>query len=177
MERIERIWARLTQIEFSDEQIEIMAKAAHEAFCEGLASKGFQYGPEISSEHKTHPALMEYEKLPEDSKDASRASVRGIPTKLRRLGYKIEVGGDQAGLPAFSDSELDHLAQLEHQRWMEHRLEGGWTYGPKTDPARKIHASLVDWDDLSEEEREKDRAMIRSIPEILAKVGFGIVAA
>jgi hypothetical protein len=174
--RFERIETRLAQNEFSDELIEIMAQAAHEAFYEGLSAQGFHYGLEIDSDLKTHPALVDYEKLPEDLKEASRANVRDIPRKLRELGYRVEVGDNQAGLSTFSEIDLDRLAQLEHQRWMKHRLEGGWTLGPKTDPLRKIHASLVAWNELSEVEREKDREMVRSIPRILAEAGFVIVA-
>ena len=174
--RPERILTRLPQIELSDEQIEIMAEAAHKAFCRGLTSRGFRYGPEINAARKTHPALVEYQNLPDDLKDASRANVGDIPRKLHQLGYRIETGDDQSGLFIFSDTDVNRLAQLEHQRWMEHRLETGWTLGPKTNPSRKTHASLVAWDDLSEGERDKDREMIRSIPEILAAAGFVIVA-
>jgi hypothetical protein len=171
----ERILARLPQVEFSDERIEIMAKAAHEAFCRGMASRGFQYGPQMSEQLKTHPALVAYERLPEDLKEASRATVRDIPRKLRLLGYHIEASDDSDWQMDFTTNELDQLAQLEHQRWMKHRYEGGWIFGAKTDPDRKIHASLVGWDELSEQEREKDREMIRSIPSVLAEAGFMIV--
>lgn len=153
-----------------------MAEAAHEAFCESLISQGFQYGQEANSELKTHPALVKYNLLPEDLKEASRANVRDIPRKLHQLGYRIATGGDHDATLNFSDVELERLAQLEHHRWMEHRLESGWSFGPKTDPARKIHASLVVWDELFEEEREKDRAMVRSIPKILAAAGYLLVA-
>jgi hypothetical protein len=168
---------RLHPDEFSDEQIEIMARAAHEAFFESMTSKGFQYGPEINTGLKTHPALVEYEELPEDFREANRATVRDIPHKLRLFGYRIQPNDDQGALSTFSDTELEQLAQLEHRRWMEQRLESGWTFGPKTDPARKVHASLIVWDELSEEEREKDREMIRCIPRVLAEAGFVIVTA
>ena len=173
---LERIETRLTQNEFSDELIEIMAHAAHEAFYEGLTAQGFHFGPENDSDLKTHPALVDYDKLPEELKEASRANVRDIPRKLRELGYRVEVGGAQAGLSKLSETDLDRLGKIEHQRWMKHRLEGGWSVGPKTDIVRKIHASLVEWNELSEVEREKDREMVRSIPKILAEAGLLIVA-
>jgi hypothetical protein len=166
----------LHQIEFSDDEVEIMAQAAHEIFCESLRAKGFQYGTKIDGDRKTHPALVEYDNLSEDLKDANRATVRDIPRKLRQLGYKIKSGTEPSQRSVFSQADLERLAQLEHQRWMEHRLEGGWTFGSKTNPSRKIHASLVAWDDLSEGERDKDREVIRSIPRILAEAGFKVVA-
>lgn len=152
-----------------------MARAAHEAFCAGLVSRGYHHGIEIDAEQKTHPALVEYDQLPENLKEASRASVRDIPSKLRLLGCHIEIHNDQDGITNFSQKNLDRLAKLEHQRWMKHKLEDGWTYGPKTDPDRKVHASLVEWDDLSDEERQKDREMIDGIPKALADAGYVIV--
>jgi hypothetical protein len=166
----------LSQPEFTNEQIEIMARAAHEAFCAGLISQGYRYGPEIDAGQKSHPALVAYDELSESLKEASRATVRDIPRKLRLLGWRIEPGNDQEGIANFSEGNLERLAQLEHQRWMEHKLGDGWTYGPETDPGQKVHASLVEWDELSEEERQKDREMIRSIPKILAEAGYVIVA-
>jgi hypothetical protein len=163
-------------VEFSDDEIEIMARTAHKAFNRSLISQGYHFGPEIDDELKTHPALVEYDKLPDDLKESNRATVRDIPHKLRQLGYRIEAGSGQRRLSTFSKADLERLAQLEHQRWAEHKLERGWTYGPKTDPARKIHASLVSWDELSEREREKDREVIRGIPKILAEIGYEIIA-
>lgn len=165
----------MPQAEFTDDQIEIMARSAHESFCAGLVSQGYHYGIEIDPDQKTHPALVAYDELPETLKEASRATVRDIPRKLDMLGYRIASSKDQEGLSKFSEMDLDRLVQLEHLRWMKHKLESGWTYGPKTDPGRKVHASLVGWEELSEEERQKDREMISSIPKILADAGYVIV--
>ena len=108
-------------------------------------------------------------------KEASRASVRAIPNKLSLLGCRIESSKERETLFNLSETDMDRLARLEHQRWMTHKIENGWSFGPKTDPDRKVHASLVEWEELSEEERQKDRDMIRSIPQVLAEAGYVIV--
>ena len=61
----------------------------------------------------------------------------------------------------------------EHERWMESLLSDGWIYslGSK-DAQRKTHPLLVDWAQLDEAEKEKDRDAIRAIPAMLARAGL-----
>jgi hypothetical protein len=109
MLRFERIETRLTQSEFSDELIEIMSQAAHEAFCEGLTSLGFQYGPENDSDLKTHPALVTYETLSEDLKEASRANVRTLGPKtdpLRKIHASLVVWDELSEVEREKDREM-----------------------------------------------------------------------
>ena len=72
---------------------------------------------------------------------------------------------------------MEFLAEAEHERWMQSKLDDGWTYAPKTDKAKKLHNCLVAWKDLPEDEKEKDRDPMRGIPVILAKAGYAIVKA
>jgi len=39
---------------------------------------------------------------------------------------------------------------------------------------RKTHPDLVDWEELAEAEKEKDRNMVRNIPVFLAQAGFQV---
>ena len=68
---------------------------------------------------------------------------------------------------------MEELAQLEHDRWAADLERDGWRYtdGPKN-PDQKLHPLLILWKDLPEEQREKDREPMRSLPEMLAGVGF-----
>jgi hypothetical protein len=78
----------------------------------------------------------------------------------------------------FSAEELESLAQAEHDRWMHDALADGWrpTHSPSEskDVERKRHPLLVPWEQLSEEEREKDRDTIRELPAIIELAGFHI---
>jgi len=55
--------------------------------------------------------------------------------------------------------------------------QNGWRYAPVTDETVKTHTSLVAWANLPEEEKEKDRDLVRGIPLILARVGYAIIRA
>ncbi len=70
---------------------------------------------------------------------------------------------------------LERLAEAAHKVWMEGKIRDGWKYGPVTDKGRKIHNCLLPYDQLSEEDKESDRDMVRGIPRILATAGFRIV--
>ena len=54
------------------------------------------------------------------------------------------------------------LAELEHMRWSRYHYIHNWTYGVKTDSARRIHSCLVPYHQLSEEEKVKDIEAIKS---------------
>jgi RyR domain len=71
--------------------------------------------------------------------------------------------------------EAVRLAKAEHEGWMRALLDDGWTYAPETDRAKKQHKLLVPWDELPEEEKEKDRDLVRGIPTILARAGYTVV--
>ena len=59
---------------------------------------------------------------------------------------------------------LEMLAEAEHERWMQSKLDEGWAYAPKTDRAKKLHKCLVPWEKLPDKEKEKDRDLVRGIP-------------
>ena len=88
-----------------------------------------------------------------------------VPTTLVEL---------QDSATIFAPEELELLARLEHDRWMRDRIADGWSYGETRDDARKLHPSLIAYDELSEPEREKDRDAIRDLPRMLAEAGFSI---
>ena len=46
---------------------------------------------------------------------------------------------------------------------------------PETDRTKKLHNVLVPWKELPEDEKEKDRDLVRGIPVILARAGYAIV--
>jgi hypothetical protein len=57
---------------------------------------------------------------------------------------------------------------------MRDRIADGWSYGAARDDVRMLHPSLVPYDELPEDEREKDRDAIRDLPRMLAEAGFEI---
>ena len=107
--------------------------------------------------------------------DAVAWSLPALPHNVVETVYSMDVPTTDAAPFAFRDDELDRLARLEHERWMQERTQQGWRYGSVRDDQRKLHPDLVDWAELSDESAEKDRAAVRNIPRLLRATGFQIL--
>ena len=64
----------------------------------------------------------------------------------------------QVQLPDELTALIERLAENTHENWAALRLADGWTYGPRRDDERKQHPGLVAYAELSEGEKEYDRA-------------------
>lgn len=121
-------------------------------------------------------AVLEYpdwDSLPQDLVYSNMNQATGIIRTLEKAGYVI---GDPAdGVSGFTDAEVESMAVLEHDRWVEERLGNGWVYGPKKDVALRTSPYLVPWEDLSDGIRELDRQAVRNIVGIFNAAGMGIV--
>ena len=145
--------------------IEELAKAIHALYCAKALANGQR--PEMNI------AMRPWEELPEDLRDSNRAQAADIPNKLNRLGY--ELAPSHGLVPAklqLAVGDVEDLAIREHDRWMNERRRNGWTYGTVRDNSRKHHPLLVPWDQLAEEERDKDRDAVRNLPLLIEKAGF-----
>ncbi|MFN8186252.1 MAG: RyR domain-containing protein [Gaiellales bacterium] len=119
-------------------------------------------------------AVPGWSELPEAQRELNRSSVDDIGVKLARIGCRAALAVPSLPAAAISPSELERLAELEHERWLEERYAAGWRVGPR-DTDAGTHPSLVPWAELSEAEREKDREVVRSIQPLLAEVGYAVV--
>ncbi len=108
-------------------------------------------------------------------KEANRLNARDIPAKLAVAGYIMIPARSNEPPFNFPEGSLEQLAEQEHERWMQVKLADGWTYGATLDDERKLNPCLVPWKDLPEDEKKKDRDLVRGIPEILARAGYAIV--
>jgi hypothetical protein len=167
--------ARVQQLLLEGNTLETLARAAHEVFCEGLIQQGYTFDPVTDKARKTHRALLAYDELDETLKESNRANVRDIPAKLAAAGYAMLPARSNEPPFDFPGPDLERLSRMEHERWLGTLRGMGWQQGPALDPDRKQHPALVAWEELPEEEREKDRQMVRSIPTILARAGYAIV--
>jgi hypothetical protein len=142
-----------------------------------------------------HPALVSFGALPETVREENRAVVRDIPNKLAAAGYVMRPGHGPVRERSLSGDEVERLAEAEHERWMLRHLDNGWRYGSPRDDDKRLHPSILPWrklsdDDrrqrygrfaecigdgeLSEEEKEKDRDVVRAIPRILSLAAYTI---
>jgi hypothetical protein len=170
-----RFLALVQQIDLEGELLEKLAEAAHDVFCEEMAAKGYRRGPATDDRLRTHSALVPYAELPPEEQELNRGTVRDIPHKLALAGYVMLPARSNERPFEFPGPDLERLAQLEHERWVQARLAAGWRHGPLTDRQSKVHEALVAWEDLPEAQKEKDRVLVREIPRILARAGYAVV--
>ena len=143
-----------------------IARAMHEDYVAREIAKG--------NTPEENPSMVGWEALPERLKESNRHQADHLADRLRAFGYRIASITDRdAGLFEFEPDEIEAMARMEHDRWCEERRSAGYTYapGPKTDTT---HPDLVPYDDLSEEDKEKDRDMVRGLPRFLARAGLRI---
>lgn len=164
----------IQKLELRDEILERLAEAAHDVFCSHLRMEGYVWGEVTDNIKKTHSCLTTYSELPDFEKEQNRAIVRDIPEKLAIAGYIMHPARSNESPFSFPGKDLEKLAEYEHDRWTKHKEMTGWKYANKTDKYQKFHKLLVPWEKLAEEEKEKDRILIRGIPYILAKAGFAV---
>ena len=112
-----------------------------------------------------------WDDLPENVRHANRAAADHMAVKLAAIDCRI-VGG-LASPFAFTETEIDDLARMEHRRWSGERLLRGWRLGDR-DNDRRLHPDLKPFEELDEDGREKDRDAVRAIPDVLALAGLSI---
>lgn len=120
------------------------------------------------------PAIASWDELPSYLRHSNRAQADRVCEKLQRIGCSIEKSGNKTPVTEFTPEELDIMAQMEHGRWVIERLDGGWTSGPRRDLRQKISPYFVPWPMLSEDIKNKERKMVRNIPQLLATIGLQV---
>jgi len=111
----------------------------------------------------------EWEDLSEDLRNSNRAAADHIDIKLRAIGCHRVAGAPESFV--FSQTEVELLASMEHERWSADRRLNGWLAGSTTDRTQKIHQDFLPWEQLSEATRDKDREQVADLPAVLAEVG------
>lgn len=145
-----------------------LARTIHEVYVLQQKGKG------VSRE--ANPSMVDWDELPDSLKKSNRQQARDIDRKLKAVGCRIVPLTDwSAELVEFTQKEVEIMAEMEHDRWCEERLRGGWSYapGPKDIP-KKMSPHLITWEGLSEEIKEYDRNTVREMPAYLARAGYRI---
>jgi X-X-X-Leu-X-X-Gly heptad repeat protein len=97
-----------------------------------------------------------------------------LPTRLLAIGYMIRPvrKGYKTRALHLDDVEIETMAKVEHLRWSWEKRLNGWTYGEVRDLRKKKHPCLVQYEELSENEKEKDRELVRLTPAILRDIRY-----
>jgi len=54
-----------------------------------------------------------------------------------------------------------------HKKWLKHKEETGWKYGPVKDTEKKEHPCMVPYDELPEEQKVKDKFFFGVVKSLL----------
>ncbi len=147
---------------------EIIARAIHEDYVFNQKAAG--------ETARSNPSLVDWEDLPVSLKESNQNQAAHIETKLNAIGCGIEPLQDwDAAFFGFQPEEIELLAEMEHERWLDEKRRNNWSYAPKTkNTQRKTSPYLVPWEELSDKARDSDRNMIKNLPSFLARAGFQI---
>jgi hypothetical protein len=166
--------------------LERLAEAAHLSYCKDMLAQGYSWSGTLEylvehglqelkpAEKGPHQSLIDYDSLPPDVKEQNRGNARDLARKVALLGYSLREDAP-AGAPAVefdpSDPRVEQLAKEEHGRWVRAKIRAGWRRGPRDDEKR-THLCICSWAELPEEEKQKDRALVLGIPEIIVASGM-----
>jgi TrkA family protein/RyR domain-containing protein len=124
------------------------------------------------------PSLLPWDDPGFPHRESNRMYADGIAKKLADLDCMVVpaplVDVQHPGF-ALSDEEVERLAPDEHARWESDMKQLGYRRGPVKDHSRKVHPMIdVPYEQLPEENKEKDRQHVRTMVVVLARVGFRI---
>jgi len=136
---------------------EILARAIHEDYMRNEKARG--------ATAQINPSIVPWEELPESLRESNRSQAANIQIKLDAIGCDVAVS---------TDWDTQQFQFSEHERFVQERRDAGWTYSSIKDLQKKTSPTLVTWNELTEDEKDKDRATVLSLPEFLAKAGFQV---
>lgn len=152
---------------------DILLKSTHEILACAIHE---EYSRELLRNNK-NAIVTSWNDLSEELKEANRLQADSYGKKLESVScIIIPITDWEEDLFEFSNDELEMLSQGEHERWMHSKIEQGWRHGAQgKDMERKLHPMLVNWEFLTNEQKEMNRQAIKVIPKILASVGLGVI--
>jgi hypothetical protein len=150
---------------------EELAPAVHEFYRQLCRENGWPISYDTGFEH-----------LPDDVKADNIAAAARIPRVLALAGLAVVAADSpstlsRAQVARVIDHNIELLADCEHDGWMEQKYRDGWSHGLVRDDEAKQHPSLVQYADLDQADREKDRNSVRHYPEIVELAGYKIAEA
>lgn len=101
-------------------------------------------------------------------------------TSVARAGFSWAAADESRSFTdptgAFDEEQLLAMARREHAEWCAYHRQHGWRRGRRTDPTRREHADLVEWDELSAEVRRYDVEGVVSVLASMAALGYRLRA-
>ena len=149
----------------TDQVTERLAHAIHASHVQAAIDDGETPG--------SRAELQPWDELPEQFKNAARVQARQIGERLAAIGCLMVPTFDPTLTVTLTDNEVQLLARLEHT-WQTSQD----TVGAGVDLPGQRHPApddLVAWDRLPQRTRADSLRLARSIPALLADVGFQVL--
>jgi len=141
-----------------------IARQIHLAYCKSMEEQG-----------EKRPNCVPWEELSPHFKLSNINQAMSYRDKLERIGCEMRpLGGDTPPLERFDEKELETMAIQEHKRWMDEKLEDGWSYAPIPNKDKKQSDCLVEWDKLTSQVQGWDKEPCENIITILRGMGYGV---
>lgn len=153
-----------------------LARAVHSRYLQNIrrSVNRIDDKTDFPDENNSIQNLIEFDDLPDDIKYSNIDNAYHIPAKLLSIGYKLRKvrKGYRSVALHLDDEEIETMAIVEHIRWSWDKRLNGWIYGNVKDNDNRIHPGLIPYDELPENEKEKDRELVRLIPALLKDINY-----
>ena len=123
---------------------------------------------------ESKPTMLPWHLLDEETRDDNRSVVEFINIKLRTVKQlpdpKMYPDPGKSGIDySFINNKdtVEHLAEMEHRRWMANKYLYDWDYGKVRNTFLKEHESLLPFEKLDEGTKDYDREQIMDLREII----------
>jgi voltage-gated potassium channel Kch len=155
---------------------EILSRGMHETLARALHEEYLSHQEKGRVDKSDRIASRPWMDLPESVRAANRRQADRIGELVNHVGCGLNVLWDWTEpVHQFTESEVETMAEMEHERWCLEKSHQGWKYAPGSqDPTTKCHPALVPWDELPEADKEKNRTAARELPTFLARVGYKV---
>ena len=144
---------------------------------DGALDRGAAIGHEYYNKHldakdaislkELQAAMRDWGGVRETYRAANRAMADSAMVKIWDAGWRPgKKGGKGETAPSLPADMLEKLARREHDRWVAERLMSGWRPAQARDNELMAHDKLIAWENLSEEDRARDRVQVRAAIDI-----------
>lgn len=146
------------------DNIELLAKKTHENY----NKKQIERNPDKELEYPS------WEDLPQTLKFSNVRNAKSMINKLRKIYMYVSPENADDDVLELSEGEVEYLARVEHNSWMNERMTNGWTYGPKKNVNKKVSPYMIPYKELTEDIKELDRDTVRNMIGLLNSIGLKV---
>ncbi|KUL21863.1 RyR domain-containing protein [Chlorobium limicola] len=171
-----RFWGMPDRICFDKPSLalrETFAESAHNAYLQTAKELKF-YDPKNENNSEFPLLKSAYQWANRYLADSYLIKLMSAGLYVAQKGAEYDTSRYQL-VSGFDAAVLDQIAESEHARWVAERVINGWVYGAKRDNNLKIHHNIAPWEQIGDDIRQYDYALVRNMIQDLAAMGYTVV--